>query len=586
MRWQFWSCSIKDSALSSLRSFIDRMLLPDWLSHYQKSNLLADIIAGLVVGILVIPQSLGYAVLAGLPPVYGLYASIVPVLIYAWVGSNNVQAVGSVAITAIMTASTLHQYADQGVEVYVGMATLLAVMVGMLLWLAGKLGLGWLMQFISRGVSSGFVSAAAVLIFVSQIKYLVGIPISGNTVIALVASLYSNLSSSHLLTSMLGLFAFVLLLINRYANLWQRLLNAKLAKWLERLFPLVLVIVFITASSIFDWQGLGVPVIGQIPSGFPNFTLPYIPSVSEAIHLLPSAGLMALIAFVSSSSVGSFYARERMERFDLNAELRGLGLANMVGGFFQSFTVSGGFSRTAINADSGAETPLASVITTLVMVLALLFLGSMLAPLPYALLGATIMSSIIRLVDIKTFRLACKVDRFDAMSMFVTFVTALIFGLNIGLVTGLLVSFAGLIWKSSKPHIAIVGILEGTEHFRNIHRHHVKTFDNLLMIRIDESLFFGNSVSVHDTVLSAICEYPQATEIILIMTAVNHIDLTAQEMLVALNEEVIKQDKRLHYSEIKGPVMDVIRQTKVIDGLSGQVFLSTMQAVEQLTEVE
>ncbi len=557
-------------------------LLPQWLTDYHSENLFADIIAGLVVGILVIPQSLGYAVLAGLPPVYGLYASIVPVFVYAWIGSNNVQAVGSVAITAIMTASTLHPYASQGVEVYVGMATLLAVIVGAMLWLAGKLRLGWLMQFISRGVASGFVSSASVLIFVSQIKYLTATKISGNSVVELTSSLYKNLPSAHSLTSMLGISAFVLLLINRYGKIWQRLFNKNIGKWLERLFPLFLVIIFIIASSIFDWQGQGVPVIENIPTGLPSFTIPYFPSVSEILHLLPSAGLMALIAFVSSSSVGGFYARQRREKFDLNAELKGLGLANMVGGFFQSFTVTGGFSRTAINADSGAETPLASIITACIMLLALLFLGSVLAPLPYALLGATIMASIIKLIDIETFRLACKVDYFDAVSMVITFVTGLIFGLNVGLVTGLLVSFAGLIWKSSKPHIAIVGVLTGTEHFRNINRHDVQTFAKLLIIRIDESLFFGNSVGVQSHIEKAMEEYPQAKEIILIMSAVNHIDLTAQEMLITLNEEISKQNKRLHYAELKGFLVDKIHQSKMITELSGEVFLSTIKAVEKL----
>ncbi|MBS9779008.1 MAG: SulP family inorganic anion transporter [Moraxellaceae bacterium] len=556
--------------------------LPQWLINYRSNNLFADIIAGLVVGILVIPQSLGYAVLAGLPPVYGLYASIVPVFVYAWVGSNNVQAVGSVAITAIMTASILHPYASQGVEVYVGMATLLAVIVGAMLWLAGKLRLGWLMQFISRGVASGFVSSASVLIFFSQIKYLTATKISGNSVVELTSSLYKNLPSAHSLTSMLGISAFVLLLINRYGKLWQRLFNQTIGKWLERLFPLFLVIIFIIASSILDWQGQGVPVIGQIPTGLPSFTLPYFPSISEVLHLLPSASLMALIAFVSSSSVGGFYARQRREKFDLNAELKGLGLANMVGGFFQSFTVAGGFSRTAINADSGAETPLASIITACIMLLALLFLGSVLAPLPYALLGATIMASIIKLIDIDTFRLACKVDYFDAVSMVVTFITGLIFGLNVGLVTGLLVSFAGLIWKSSKPHIAIVGVLTGTEHFRNINRHDVQTFSKLLIIRIDESLFFGNSVGVQNHIEKAMAEYPNAKEIILIMSAVNHIDLTAQEMLITLNEEISKQNKRLHYAELKGFLVDKIHQSKMITELSGQVFLSTIKAVEKL----
>ncbi len=560
-------------------------IVPRWLTNYHKPNLLPDIIAGLVVGVLVIPQSLGYAVLAGLPPEYGLYASIVPVVVYAWTDSSNVQAVGSVAITAIMTASGLAEYADKGVEVYVSMATLLAVMVGAVLWLAGKFRIGWIMQFISRGVSSGFVSAAAVLIFVSQLKYFTGIPISGNTLVQSLISLVQNVTQLHPLTLLLGSIGFLLLLANKYMSkwLWQSWLTKSHAKWMGRLFPLLLVVVFITASAWLGWADAGVRVIGEIPSGLPQFSLPYLPTMAEFIHLLPTAGLMALIAFVSSSSVSSFYARQRRETFNANNELKALGLANLFGGFFQSFPVAGGFSRTAINVDSGANTPLASLVTTFVMLASLLFLGDVLSPLPYALLGATIMVSILGLIDYQTFAHAWQVDKLDAISMGVTFLAVLAFGLNIGLVVGLLTSFACLIWQSSQPHIAVVGVLEGTEHFRNINRHDVQTFDNLLIMRVDESLFFGNSQSVHQQIRQAMKEDYQSTEIVLIMSAVNHIDLTAQEMLVNLNNEILANGNRLHYSEIKGPVMDVIGRTEVITELSGEVFLSTIEAVRRLS---
>lgn len=557
--------------------------LPQWFISYRPQQLTTDIIAGLVVGVLVIPQSLGYAVLAGLPPVYGLYTAIVPVIVYAWIGSSNVQAVGPVAITAIMTASSLHGYSDDAAS-YASMASLLAVMMGVMLWLAGRLRLGWIMQFISRGVSAGFVSGAAVLIFVSQLKYLTGIQISGNTLFTYLGSMSTHIHSLHPLTLVLGTGALGLLLLNRYGNrwLWQSWLSKDAAKWMGRLFPLLLVGIAITLSIWLDWQKQGVHVIGAIPSGLPHFMRPMMPSLSHLLDLLPTAGLMALIAFVSSSSVASTYARLRGECFDADLELKGLGLANVFGGFFQSFAAAGGFSRTAINADSGASSPLASLVTVVVMVLALLLLGSVLAPLPYALLGATIMASIVGLVDWQTFAQAWRVDRLDAISFLAAFMGVLAFGLNTGLVVGLLVSFASLIWQYSQPHIAVVGQLAGSEHFRNINRHDVLTYDNLLMIRVDESLFFGNSQSVHDRIFAALRQYPAADELVLIMSAVNHIDLTAQEMLATLNEEVVAHHKRLHYCVIKGPVMDVIASTPVITQLSGQVFLSTVQAVNAL----
>ena len=562
-------------------------LIPAWLRQYQMSALPTDVIAGLVVGVLVIPQSLGYAVLAGLPPVYGLYAAIVPVLVYAWIGSSNVQAVGPVAITAIMTASSLHPYANEGTQQYILMASLLSLMVGTMLWLAGRLKLGWIMQFISRGVSAGFISGAAVLIFVSQLKYLTAIPIAGNGLIGYLSSMQMYARQLHPLTLVIGVIAFTLLFANRYASkwVWRSWLSASYAKWAERLFPLILLAIAIVLSMSLHWTMHGVATIGTIPQGLPTFTLPYVPDFHEALNLLPSAGLMALIIFVSSSSVASNYARLRGETFDANRELTGLGLANMAGGFFQSFTVAGGFSRTAMNADSGAKTPLASLVTILVMIAALIAFGNVLAPLPYALLGATIMASIVGLIDMATLKSAWQRDRLDAASFLAAFIGVLIFGLNTGLVIGLMVSFASLIWQSSKPHVAVVGQLAGTGHFRNINRHDVVTFSNLLMLRIDESLFFGNSESVHRRVIQATRQYPEAHEIILIMSAVNHIDLTGQEMLISLNQELLNQKKHLSFSFIKGPVMDIIEHTPVITHLSGQVYLSTMDAVNALKDV-
>lgn len=539
------------------------------------------------MGILVIPQSLGYAVLAGLPPVYGLYAAIVPVLVYAWVGSSNVQAVGPVAITAIMTASSLHGYSDAGPEKYAMMTSLLAVMVGLMLWLAGRLKLGWVMQFVSRGVSAGFVSGAAVLILVSQLKYLTGAKVSGNNLLQYLGSLAQHFSSISLPTVIVGITSLTLFLLNRYAGryLWESWLPPSAAKWAGRLFPLLLVAAAIIGSSAGHWSTLGVHIIGEVPSGLPHFQLPLatsLPELQELLQLIPTAALMALIAFVSSSSVASTYARLRGERFEANDELKGLGLANIFGGLFQSFPVAGGFSRTAINVDSGAKSPLASLITVAVMVAALLVLGDIIAPLPYALLGAMIMASIVSLIDIDTFKAAWRTDRLDALGFAAAFIGVLAFGLNTGLVIGLIVSFAGLIWQSSQPHIAVVGQLAGTGHFRNVNRHDVITYSNLLIMRIDESLFFGNSEAVHSQIQAALVRYPQATELVLIMSAVNHIDLSAQEMLITLNQELIAQDRRLHFSFIKGPVMDVIGQTAIISHLSGQVFLSTMDAVKVL----
>ncbi|MFW2177570.1 MULTISPECIES: SulP family inorganic anion transporter [unclassified Moraxella] len=599
----------KPLSLPQLLSWLTSIFrLPHWWRTYQKANFSQDILAGLIVGILVIPQSLGYAMLSGLPPVYGLYSAIVPVLVYAWVGSSAVNAVGPVAITAIMTAQVLAPYHDLSPEQYATMSALLALLTGAMLWLASVFRLGWVTQFISRGVTAGFISGASILIFISQIKYLTGIPITGNSIFHNLSSFISHFHQLHLPTLLLAVTIFGILFINRYylANWLKKGLKIRLKNHTQtvplsqvspsptaqydhkismfiKLLPLLVMVGAILFSVVFDFEQQGIRTIQQIPQGLPHFVLPFLPtSLTQLIDLLPASALMALVAFVSSDSVARSYARKLKQPFDSNQELKGLGLANMVGAFFQSFAVVGGFSRTAVNVDAGAKTPLASIVAVVVMVVALMLFSPLLAPLPYAMLGANIMVAILGMIDLDTLKQAFASDRLDGIAFLVALVGVLVFGLNIGLVLGIMVSFAGLIWQSSHPHIAIVGQVGDTGHFRNINRHSVIEQDTVLIIRIDESLFYGNAESVHGFITQSLLTHPSCRDLVLMLSAVNHIDLTAQEMLVMLNDELNQQGITLHYSEVKGPVMDMIEQTDVIKSLRGKVFLSTQQAVRAL----
>lgn len=566
-------------------SIVRRISLPSWLTNYPKAHLSQDILAGVIVGILVIPQSLGYAMLSGLPPVYGLYSAIVPVLVYAWVGSSNVNAVGPVAITAIMTAQALQPYSELPPTHYAVMASFLALITGAMLWLASVFRLGWITQFISRGVTAGFISGAAILILVGQLKYVTGIGIAGNTVLENFESFLLNRQQLHLPTLIVGVIAFSVLFINRYyLKDWLKpLLSAKKIDVVTRLIPLIVLAVGILASVFGDFAEQGIRTVANVPSGLPHFVLPFYPiSPVELVGLLPSAGLMALIAFVSSNSVASSMARKRGEPYNANTELKGLGLANIAGAFFQSFTIVGGFSRTAVNVDAGATSPLASMLSVVVMAVVLLFFSQWLAPLPYAILGATIMSAIISMIDVDTLKQALRHDRLDALAFAVALGGVLVFGLNVGLVAGLFASFAGLIWQTSHPHIAIVGQVGDSGHFRNVNRHTVTQHDDLLIIRVDESLFYGNAQSVLDFIEQAVAGHPTVKNLVLMLSAVNHIDLTAQDMLVNLNQSLASQNITLNFSEVKGPVMDVIEKTDVIKKLTGKVFLSTSDAVKQL----
>lgn len=563
-------------------------VLPTWVQAYDRRHLTQDLLAGVIVGILVIPQSLGYAMLAGLPPVYGLYSAIVPVVVYAWLGASTVNAVGPVAITAIMTAQALHDYQHLPPHQYALMASLLALLTGLLLGFASLLRLSWITQFISRGVTAGFISGASLLIFIGQIKYITGITISGNTLIANANSFMQQLATLHLPTLFIGSCALLMLLFNRYllkSSLLYifPLLSGRAIDFTVRLMPLLILIVSIFISRWWQFDQMGIRTIQDVPNGLPHWVLPFYPlELSQLIELLPAAGLMALIAFVSSHAVASAYARARNESFSAQDELKGLGLANIAGAFFQSFPVVGGFSRTAVNAEAGAKTPLASIVAVLVMSIVLLFFNRLLAPLPYAILGATIMSAIIGMVDFKTFKQALRYDHIDAVAYLAALFGVLLFGVNNGLVLGILLSFAGLIWQSSHPHIAIVGQIGRNGHFRNKQRHQVQLQPHVVIIRIDESLFFGNVHAVQDFIESAVQEQVAVKDVILMFSAVNHVDLTAQDMLLTLNQLLAKDHIILHLAEVKGPVMDVLRSSALIEQLSGQVFLSTQDAITHI----
>lgn len=557
-------------------------LLPSWVLQFIHAprTAIPEVYAGLMMAVLVIPQSLGYAALAGLPPIMGLYAAITPVMVYAYLGSSSVSSIGPVAITAIMTASALSDYATGSLQ-YISLAITLAFMVGMILWLGSLVRLGWIMQFVSRGVAAGFISGSAVLIIISQFKNLLGVNINTDSLISLIASSYHNTQPVHIPTMVMGLVALVLLIISRYGERWAwGWLPKHLASFGNRIFVIALVIFSIYLSAYHQLGELGVRVLDAPPTGLAPPKLPIL-GINTLIQLLPSALLIALIAFISSSTIAQHHARVRGEPYDANKEMTGLGFANITSGLFGGFTVAGGISRTSLNLSVGASSPLSSIICATGILLILLFFGQYLAGLPYAILAAVIISSVISMIDTKTLVSAWHHDRTDALCFVLTFGAAIIFGLNVGLVVGLLASFAMMVYRTHQVHIAVVGRVGDSEHFRNIERHTVTTFSGLLLLRIDESLYFGNAQTVH-TQLTRLAADTTMADIVLIMTAVNHVDLAAQEMLSDFNQECITAGKRLHFAEIKGPVMDVLRHSDVLQQLSGEVFLSANQAVASL----
>lgn len=578
---------IKD--VSQVMKQIAFMLIPTWLHVFlrEPKRALPEISTGLMMAILVIPQSLGYAVLAGLPPIMGLYSAIVPTLVYAYVGSSAVNAVGPVAITAIMTAGALSSYALGSLQ-YQAMAVTLALMVGVILAVAHLLRLGWIVQFVSRGVASGFISGAAVLIILGQLRHLLGVPMIGGSLMEMMTNLIGYDRIFHLPTALLGLTVFILLLVNRYRptlihGVLYRLLPSHLHAHVSRFFIVVMVAFSILIARHYEFGDLGITLLSPLPT---NLTLPTLPIIhlDAIIALLPSALLIALIAFISSASVAGSLARIRHEPFAANQELKGLSLANIASSLFGGFAVSGGISRTSLNVALGANSPLSSIVCGVGVLIITLYLGGLIAGLPYAVLSAIIITSAIAMIDVTSFKQAYTQDKNEALTLAITFLACVTLGLNIGLITGLLMSFVLLVYRSHRVHIAVVGQVADSEHFRNIHRHDVRTFDDIVLIRIDESLYFGNVTTVRTTLDELCHQYAHAHHIVLIMTAVNHIDLSAQEMLTNFNEFLINEAKQLHFAEIKGPVMDVLKTTPVITHLSGQVFLSTSMAVKRLSK--
>ena len=560
-------------------------LIPDWLSHYPKAKLGADLLAGLIVAILVIPQSLAYALLAGLPPQLGLYVSILPVIAYAWLGSSMVQAVGPVAITAIMTFSVLSPLAPPGSPEYIALAAALSLISGLMLLACGVLRLGFLSQLLSRPVVSGFISGSAVLIVVSQMKYLLGVNPRGGNSGEILLDMLSRLGDIHLPTMSIGLSALLtLLVVRQWLAAW--LVGAGLerekAAFVVRLMPLLVVLIGTLAVIEFDLdRGQGVAVVGSVVAGLPGFNF-FLPGFEATRSLVVPAFLMMLIGMVQGITMAQALAIKRRERIDANAELVGLGAANVVAAFSGGMPVGGGLSRSAINVAAGAQTPLASIVAALAMIAVVAGAANWFARLPLAVLAASIIMAAVSMIDIRALRQAWAYDRADALALLGTAGGVLVFGLETGIGLGVVLSMATLLYRVSTPHIAVLGRIPGSEHFRNVERYAVETIPGVLFMRIDERLFFGNLGAVESRLKHELDRAPGTHDLVLVMSAVNLMDATAVEVFAELNQDLSERGIRLHLAEIKGPVQDRLKHSTLWPALSGKVFLSANEAFEKL----
>ncbi len=555
----------------------------DWCRDYSRVILARDLVAATIVTVMLIPQSLAYALLAGVPAEMGLYATILPLVAYALLGSSRTLSVGPVAIISLMTATAVGEVvASTGVD-YVTATIALALLSGLILLLMGALRLGFLVNFLSHPVVAGFITASAILIALGQLPPLLGVDAGGDTLLSLTGSLLTMAPAANPLTLALGLLALGLLLLSR------RLVPALVALGIPGTAAQLLckaspvLVVFITAA-LARWLAVeeaGVALVGEIPRGLPTLSLPAVlPTLWR--ELFDSALLIAVIGYVESVSVGKTLAARRRQRIDPNQELVGLGAANVTSALSGGIPVTGGFSRSVVNFDAGAATPAASLFAAAGMALAAQYLTPYLYYLPKATLAAVILVAVFQLIDFSHLRRAWRYSRGDFAAIATTIVLTLLLGVEVGVICGVVASLLLHLYETSRPHVAVVGEVPGTEHFRNVERHQVITHPGIISLRVDESLYFANAAYIEDAIYSLVARTPGLRHVVLMCPAVNAIDLSALEVLESVNERLAEAGLRLHLSEVKGPVMDCLRKSDFLSRLSGEVFLSQHQAIARL----
>jgi SulP family sulfate permease len=565
----------------SLRRYLPIL---EWGAAYRTETLINDLVAALIVTIMLIPQSLAYAMLAGLPPQIGLYASMAPLVIYAVFGTSRTLAVGPVAILSLMTAAAAGKVAAAGAPQYLEAALILAIMSGGLLVLFGLLRMGFLANFLSHPVISGFITASGVLIATSQVKHILGVEADGHSMPEIVTSVMGALHQISIPTIGIGLasLAFLFWSRTRLRPLLERCgLNQRSAAIVARAGPVFAVAASIGAVSLLGLHERGVRILGAIPQTLPSFTTPsFSPDLWS--QLAGSAALIALIGFVESVSVAKTLAAKRRQRIDPNQELIGLGAASLSAGFTSGYPVTGGLARSAVNFDAGAQTPAAGAFTAVGIALAAVFLTPYLYYLPQAVLAATIIVAVLSLVDVGAIKRTWRYSRTDFASMAATIATTLLWSVEAGVMAGVALSLILHLYNTSRPHFAIVGQVPGTQHFRNVERHTVITSPHVLTLRLDESLYFANARFLEDTVYRLVGEKQELRDLVLMCPAVNHIDASGLESLEAINARLKEAGIRLHLSEVKGPVMDRLHRSHFLDELSGQVFLHQFEAMQTL----
>lgn len=555
-----------------------------WARRYTRADLGNDVIAALVVTIMLIPQGMAYAMLAGLPAQAGLYGAMLPLILYALFGSSPSLAVGPVAVVALMTAAAAGTVAEIGAPGFHLAALWIALLSGGMMLALGLLRLGFLANFLSHPVISGFITAAGILIAASQLRHLLGANISGKTLPEVIPSLLANISGLSVLTVTLSALVLAFLFWSRsgMARLLMRFgLSAPMAKLLAKTALLIAVVGSTLAVWGFGLNQQGVAIVGDIPRGLPLFGLPEFDL--SLIQLLAAPALMiAIVGYVESVSIAQTLAARKRQSIDPDRELVALGLANLGAGVSQAMPVTGGLSRSIVNYDAGAATPAAGAITAVLIGIAVLALTPLMFYLPNATLAAIIIVAVVSLLDFRALPRTFAYSRADGAAMAATMAVTLLIGVEQGLLAGVGLSLFLYLFRTSRPHMAVVGQVPGTEHFRNVERYAVVTDPAVFSIRVDESLYFPNARALEDRIQKALADTPALRHVVLQCNAVNYIDASALESLEAINDRLKAADVTFHLSEIKGPVMDQLQRSHFLQDLTGQVFLTQFDAMQAL----
>lgn len=556
-----------------------------WGRRYDRRALSNDLVAAVIVTIMLIPQSLAYALLAGLPPETGIYASIAPIILYAIFGTSNALAVGPVAVVSLLTATAIGQVAEQGTAGYAVAALTLALLSGAFLVALGLLRLGFLANFLSHPVIAGFITASGILIATSQLKHVFGIAAGGHTLPEMLGSLISHLGETNWRTLVIGVTAtaFLFWVRRNLKPLLRRLgLGAHPADFVTKAGPVAAVVATTVAVWAFELAGKGVDIVGAVPQSLPPLTMPEL-NVDLIRQIALPAILISIIGFVESVSVAQTLAAKKRQRIDPDQELVGLGAANIGAAFTGGYPVTGGFARSVVNFDAGAETPAAGAFTAVGLAIAAVTLTPLIYYLPNATLAATIIVAVLSLVDFSILGKTWAYSRADFAAVAATILVTLGMGVEFGVASGVILSIALHLFKTSRPHVAEVGLVPGTQHFRNIKRHKVETDPSLLTLRVDESLYFVNARFLVDLIQDRITADPKIGNVVLMFPAVNEVDYSALESLEAINEKLRDLGIGLHLSEVKGPVMDRLKRTHFLNSLNGRVFLSQFDAWQALS---